>query len=32
MPTDTIRIAETDPQHPDAITSLSAYYAELAAR
>ena len=32
MPTDTIRIAETDPQHPDAIKSLSAYYAELAAR
>lgn len=32
MPTDTIRIAETDPRHPDAIACLTAYYGELAAR
>ncbi|MCW9044689.1 MAG: GNAT family N-acetyltransferase [Pseudopelagicola sp.] len=28
----TIRITPTDPEHPDAVASMNAYYAELAAR
>ncbi len=32
MTEQTIRITASDPQHPDAIACLSAYYAELAAR
>lgn len=32
MTAQTLRIAATDPEHPDAVTCLTAYYAELAAR